>query len=87
MGHYVIRVKGTLSPELTDAFPSLTVDPECAQTVLHGDLEDQSALAGILNHLNMLGVDIIEIVQLPPSSPQAASDTSPPHPTTDGHHS
>jgi hypothetical protein len=65
MGHYVIRVKGTLSRELTDAFPSMTVDKEPAQTVLHGDLADQAALAGILNHLAMLGIDILEIVQVP----------------------
>jgi hypothetical protein len=68
MGHYVIRVKGTLSPELTDAFPSMAVDREPAQTVLHGDLADQAALAGILNHLAMLGIDILEIVQVPKSA-------------------
>jgi hypothetical protein len=67
MGHYVIRVKGTLSRELTDAFPSMTVDKEPAQTVLHGYLADQAALAGILNHLAMLGIDIVEIVQVPQS--------------------
>ena len=67
MGHYVIRVTGTLSRDLTDAFPSLTVDPEPAQTVLHGHLDDQAALAGILNHLDMLGINIIEVLQVPPS--------------------
>src|SRR3954469_24808189 len=57
MGHYVIRVNGNLSRELTDAFPSLAAVAEPAQTVLHGYLTDQAALAGILNHLDMLGVD------------------------------
>jgi hypothetical protein len=69
MGHYVIRVKGTLSRDLTDAFPSLAADPEPAQTVLHGFLADQAALAGILNHLDMLGVDILEVMQVPPTRP------------------
>lgn len=69
MGHYVIRVNGTLSRELTDAFPSMTADPEPAQTVLHGYLADQSALAGILNHLDMLGVSIVEVLQVPASEP------------------
>jgi hypothetical protein len=73
MGHYVIRVQGRLSRELTDAFPSLTADPEPPQTVLHGFLADQAALAGVLNHLDLLGVDIVEIMQVPP----------PPSPTTD----
>ena len=68
MGHYVIRVNGNLSRELTDAFPSLAADAEPAQTVLHGFLADQAALAGILNHLDMLGVDIVEVMQVPPAS-------------------
>ena len=68
MAHYVIRVKGDLSPELTGAFPSLTADREPAQTVLHGDLEDQSALAGVLNHLDTLGITIVEVVQVPSSN-------------------
>jgi hypothetical protein len=69
MGHYVIRVQGTLSRDLTDAFPSLTADPEPAQTVLHGYLADQAALAGILNHLDMLGINILEVMQVPPARP------------------
>ncbi|MGZ0145987.1 hypothetical protein ACXJJ3_02850 [Kribbella sp. WER1] len=69
MSHYVIRVQGTLSHELTDAFPALAVDPEPVQTVLHGDLADQAALAGVLNHLDMLGVNILEVLQIPPWGP------------------
>jgi hypothetical protein len=70
MGHYVIRVQGSLSRDLTDAFPSLNVDPEPAQTVLHGYLADQAALAGILNHLDTLGISILEVLQVPaPPSP------------------
>ncbi|MEV5964402.1 hypothetical protein AB0L70_21705 [Kribbella sp. NPDC051952] len=67
MGHYVIRVEGTLSRDLTDVFPALTADPEPAQTVLHGHLDDQAALAGILNHLDMLGINILEVMQVPES--------------------
>jgi hypothetical protein len=67
MGEYVIRVKGKLSPQLTDAFPSLIAETEPAQTVLHGHLDDQAALAGILNHLDMLGIDILEVMQVPPT--------------------
>ncbi|WP_433158343.1 hypothetical protein [Kribbella sp. CA-247076] len=74
MGHYVIRVKGTLSRELTANFPSLTADRESAQTVLHGHLDDQAALAGLLNHLDMLGVDIIEVLQVPQDDHRPADD-------------
>jgi hypothetical protein len=73
MGHYVIRVQGTLSRDLTDVFPSLTVDAEPAQTVLHGFLADQAALAGILNHLDMLGIDILEVTQVPSTHPPNGS--------------
>jgi hypothetical protein len=73
MGHYVIRVKGTLSRDLTAAFPSLAVDAEPAQTVLHGYLADQAALAGILNHLDMLGINILEVTQVPPTVPPAGA--------------
>ncbi|TWD80048.1 hypothetical protein FB561_1120 [Kribbella amoyensis] len=71
MGHYVIRVKGNLSRELTDAFPTLKADKEPPQTVLHGHLDDQAALAGILNHLDMLGIDIVEVLQVPPTPKSA----------------
>ena len=69
MGHYVIRVKGTLSRDLTDAFPTLTADPEPAQTGRHGYLDDQAALAGILTHLDRLGINILEVMQVPPAPP------------------
>jgi hypothetical protein len=73
MGHYVIRVEGTLSRDLTAAFPSLSVDREPAQTVLHGQLDDQAALAGILNHLDMLGITIVEVLQVPAARPSNGS--------------
>ena len=71
MGHYVIRVKGQLSPALMDAFPGLAADHGPPQTTLHGHLDDQAALTGVLNHLDMLGVDILEVTLVPPSPPPA----------------
>ncbi|MFI5694591.1 hypothetical protein ACIA58_22250 [Kribbella sp. NPDC051586] len=46
----------------------MTADTEPAQTVLHGYLDDQAALAGIVNHLDMLGISIVEVLQVPPPS-------------------
>lgn len=77
MGHYVIRVKGRLSRELTDAFPTMTAEPEPAQTLLHGHLDDQAALAGILNHLDMLGIDIVEVMQVPPPHAEGSERPGP----------
>jgi hypothetical protein len=69
MGHYVIRVKGRVSRDLTDAFPTLEAGPASQQTELHGYLADQAALAGVLSHLDMLGVDVLEVLQVPPPDP------------------
>jgi hypothetical protein len=63
--HYVIRVTGALSDELLTKFPDLLVNREPVQTVLHGELPDQAALTGVLDQLDELGVDILEVVQVP----------------------
>jgi hypothetical protein len=38
----------------------------------HCDLPDQAALTGVLDHLDELGVDILEVVQVPQRPPEAA---------------
>jgi hypothetical protein len=65
---YVIRVRGRLSSELVDSFPSLEAVPVPPGTVLHGHLPDQAALGGVLTHLDMLGIEIVEVLQVPPAS-------------------
>lgn len=65
MTHYVIRVSGALSDDLLSAFPSLRSDREPVRTVLHGELPDQAALTGVLDHLDELGVQIVEVMQVP----------------------
>ncbi|MFC7494145.1 MULTISPECIES: hypothetical protein [unclassified Nocardioides] len=66
MGEYLIRVRGRVSQDLTDTFPSLSADAAPEQTTLRGHLEDQAALAGVLSHLDMLGVEILEVRRLLP---------------------
>ena len=78
MTHYVIRVSGALSEELLSAFPSLFVDREPVQTVLHGQLPDQAALTGVLDHLDELGVHIVEVMQVPSAQPPEAAPTQAP---------
>ncbi|GAA1552790.1 hypothetical protein GCM10009789_02950 [Kribbella sancticallisti] len=78
MVNYVIRVKGRLSRELTDAFPTMTAKAEPAQTVLHGYLDDQAALSGILSHLDMMGIDILEVMQVPEATGQRPAEASRP---------
>lgn len=77
MTHYLIRVSGALSEELLSAFPNLLVERAPVQTLLHGQLPDQAALTGVLDHLDELGIQIVEVMQVPDQMPvQAAPSRS-----------
>jgi hypothetical protein len=65
MTQYVIRVNGQLSDDLLTAFPTLMATVQPVTTVLYGPLPDQAALAGVLDRLDELGVQIIEMMQVP----------------------
>jgi hypothetical protein len=65
MDEYMIRVSGRLSEALLTAFPSLRAHPVPVQTALRGELPDQSALQGVLNRLDELGVEIVAVEKLP----------------------
>jgi hypothetical protein len=56
-----------------------TVEP--VETVLYGPVPDQSALHGLLDRIESLGLELVEIRQLPtsPDDPQPPS----PHDTQD----
>lgn len=73
MTQYVIRVAGLLSDDLLSAFPRLAATTQPACTVLHGDLPDQAALASVLDHLDELGVEIVELNRVPQLPDQDAS--------------
>ena len=68
MHQYVIRVDGRLPDDALTGFESLSVAPQGIQTVLSGDLPDQAALAGVLDYLTGLGVEIVEVLQVPARS-------------------
>lgn len=65
MAAYVIRVAGRVSSRLLEAFPSMRARVEPVQTTLIGHLPDQGALTGVLNHLDELGIEIVEVVRMP----------------------
>jgi hypothetical protein len=69
MAQYVIRVKGRLSRDLLQAFPGLAMTLERPQTTLHGHLANQAALNGVVSHLDMLGVEILEVMKVPSDDP------------------
>lgn len=79
MAQYVIRVAGHLSDDLLTAFPTLLATVQPVTTVLSGSLPDQSALAGVLDRLDELGVQIVEMIQVP------ETPVAPPMPLASGH--
>ena len=57
---YEIRVRGPIGPTLMQAFPALTATRRRHDTLLTGSL-DQSALYGVINQLEALGLHLLEI--------------------------
>ena len=56
-----IRVRGPIGPTLMQAFPTLTATRSGHDTLLTGSLHDQSALYGVINQLEALGLQLLEI--------------------------
>ena len=74
-GDYEIRIKGRLSDSLLTAFEGLTTTAQPVETVLYGPVQDQAALYGLLDRIQSLGLELVEIRQLP-----AAADVAPAEP-------
>src|SRR5262249_19242757 len=58
---YEIRVRGPIGPTIMQAFPTLTATRSGHDTLLTGSLADQSALYGVINQLETLGLQLLEI--------------------------
>jgi hypothetical protein len=61
---YAIRVNGHLGAMLLSAFPAMVPEQHGSITVLTGVL-DQSGLHGVLTEIEALGLDLLEVRQLP----------------------
>lgn len=59
--YYEVRVAGTLPPEALVDFESLTAAVQSAETVVHGPLQDQAALSGLLARLEVSGIEIVNV--------------------------
>jgi hypothetical protein len=64
VAYYEIRVAGMLPIEVLLDFELLRAAPAPVETVLHGPLPDQAALAAFLTRLEDFGADVIEIRRL-----------------------
>jgi hypothetical protein len=57
---YEIRVRGHVSETLLDHF-ALSAHAKPVETTLYGKVEDQAALRGVLERIEMLGLELIEV--------------------------
>ena len=63
-GVYVIRIKGRLGATALSAFPAMVPQVDGSDTVLTGQLPDQSALFGVLAQIESLGLELLELRQI-----------------------
>jgi hypothetical protein len=59
--HYEITVRGLMSPALAAGFEGLTPTASGPNTVLRGEIADQSALYGVLERVESLGLELIDV--------------------------
>ena len=67
-GMYKVRIKGRLGATALSAFPTMESEVRGRETLLTGPLEDRSALYGLLAQIEALGLELIELRQVGPSS-------------------
>ena len=67
---YEIRVRGRLTDSLAAAFEGMRASVEPVETVLHGPVQDQAALYGLLQRIQALGLELVEVRRLPDPPPE-----------------
>jgi hypothetical protein len=58
---YRISVKGRLTEQLGSAFEGMALEARNGQTVLEGDIRDQSHLYGVLDRVRNLGLELVSV--------------------------
>jgi hypothetical protein len=83
-GLYTIRIRGRLGVTALSAFPSMVSEVKGGETVLTGLLEDRSALFGVLAQIEGLGLELLELRQIPARRTWRASRDDRPRPSAPG---
>jgi hypothetical protein len=73
-GLYKIRIRGRLGATALSAFPSMVSELEGSETVLTGLLADRSALFGVLQQIEALGLDLLELREIRARATSRESD-------------
>jgi hypothetical protein len=68
-GSYEIRIRGRLTGSQLEVFEGLAATVEPGETLLHGAVQDQEALYGLLDRIQSLGLELIEVRRLPGAPP------------------
>jgi hypothetical protein len=68
---YAIRVRGVLDPAWSTWFAGMQVHSDGPDgSVIRGPVADQAALHGLLNTLRDLGLPLLSVTQIGPSTPR-----------------
>jgi hypothetical protein len=65
---YMIRIRGRLGATALSAFPTMGSEVRGVETVLTGSLEDRAAVYGVVAQIEALGLEILELRQVGPST-------------------
>ena len=68
LGLYTIRIRGRLGVTAASAFPAMACELKRGETVLTGWLEDRSAVYGVLAQIEALGLELLELRRVGPST-------------------
>jgi hypothetical protein len=75
---YTIRIGGRLGATALSAFPSMVSEVKGGETVLTGLLEDRSALFGVVEQIEALGLELLELRQIRARSSSRVTRRVPP---------
>ena len=75
--YYEIRVAGVLPPEALLDFDRLNASIEPVETLVHGPIQDQAALHGLLARLEAFGLQVIEVRRLHDRDPSVEDQGRP----------
>jgi hypothetical protein len=65
---YEIRIKGRVGQSVLASFEDMEAATGPAETILTGRVVDQAQLHGLLERIQLLGLELIEMRQLPGES-------------------
>lgn len=69
---YEIRIKGRVGDSVLASFEDMDSAFRPAETVLRGPISDQAQLHGLLERIQLLGLELVEVRQVPEQSAHRA---------------